>query len=153
MVLGAIALLLPEPGRERPAPAVAIDPARIDRIEIRFPRGGEPLRLQRDSEGWRLTAPRSRRASDGRVARLLESLRERTRSCYPAAEHAAAEFGLERPRAVLTLAGTTIALGDRSPDGRRYLRAREQMCLVEDVALPMLRHGADGLAPAGDDGG
>ena len=153
VVLGATALLLPEPGRERPAPAVAIDPARIDRIEVRFPRGGEPLRLERDSEGWRLTAPQPRRASDGRVARLLESLRERTRSCYPATEHAAAEFGLETPRALLRLNDTTIALGDRAADGRRYLRARDQMCLVEDVALPMLREGAGGLAPGQDGGG
>lgn len=152
VVLGATALLLPEPGRDRPLPAVDIDPARLARIEIRFPRGGETLRLERDADGWRLVAPRERRANAARVARLLQSLREPTRSCYPAAEHAPAEFGLETPHAVLTLDDTRIALGDRAADGRRYLRSGGQLCLVEDVAVPMLRDGADALAPADGDG-
>ena len=153
VVLGVTALLLPDPGRERPAPAVAFDPAAVDRIEIRFPRGGEPLRLERGSEGWRLVAPSRRRASDARVASLLQSLRERTRSCYPAAEHAPAEFGLETPRVVLDLGETRVALGDRAADGRRYLRSGRQLCLVEDVAWPMLRDGAGALAPTDANGG
>ena len=150
--LGLGILLLPDPPGGPPPPAVALDPAAVERIEVRFPRGGETLRLERGPEGWRMLAPRERPASDGRLARLLESLREPTRSCYPAAEHEPEAFGLNPPRAVLALDGTTIALGDRAADGRRYLRTGGRLCLVDDVALPMLLGGIDSLAPVDDEG-
>lgn len=147
LLLGLAALLLPDPRGGRPPPAVALDPASVQRIEARFPRGGETLQLERRNGGWRLTVPVSRAARTRRVVRLLESLRERTDSCYSAAEHAPAEFGLASPRAVLVLDGRSVEFGDRAADGRRYLRAGGRLCLVEDVAVPMLRGGADTLAP------
>lgn len=145
--LGLAALLLPDPQGGQPPPAVGLDPASIERIEARFPRGGEPLRLERRDGRWWLTAPVAREARSGRVVRLLGSLRERTGSCYPAAEHEPAEFGLAPPRAVLVLDGRRVEFGDRAGDGRRYLHADGRLCLVEDIVVPMLRGGADTLAP------
>lgn len=147
LLLGLAALLLPDPRGGRPPPVVALDPAGIERIEARFPRGGETLRLERRDGGWQLTAPVSRGARTGRVVRLLESLRERTGSCYPAADHEPSEFGFAPPRVVLALDGRSVEFGDRAGDGRRYLRAGGRLCLVEDVVVPMLGGGADTLAP------
>ncbi len=150
--LGLLVLLLPEPQNERPPPAVAFDPGSIERIVYRPAGRGGGLELQRRAEGWRLTVPVARAASDGRVAQLLESLRQRTHSCYPATEHEAAEFGLEPPRAELELDTITVAFGNRASDGRRYLLSRERLCLVEDIALPMLDSGVDALATANEGG-
>lgn len=150
--LGLLVLLLPEPRNERPSPAVAFEPRSIERIVYRPAGSGEGLELRRRADGWHLTKPVARAASDGRVAQLLESLRERTRSCYPATDHEAAEFGLEPPRAELELDAITVAFGDRASDGRRYLQARERLCLVEDIALPILDSGVDALATANEGG-
>lgn len=151
-VLGLVALLLPDPQRDLPPPAVEFDPGSIGRITYRPARDGEVLEIRRGADGWRLTAPVARAARDRRVTRLLESLRERTDSCYPAADHEPAEFGLDPPRAELELDGITVAFGNRSSDGRRYLQARGRMCLIEDIALPILRGGPDSLILP-DDGG
>lgn len=148
VMLGGLALLLPEPQRDLPR-AIAFEPAAIERITFRPAGDGEMIELRRRDDGWHLTAPAARPARDGRVVQLLESLRQRTASCYPAADHDPADFGLEPPRARLELDGITVAFGNLANDGRRYLRARGQMCLVEDVALPLLRAGADSLATAG----
>lgn len=152
LVLGLAALLLPDPQRNRPPPAVAFEPGSIERITYRPARDGEVLELRRGTEGWRLSAPVARAARDGHVNQLLESLRERTDSCYPAADHDPAEFGLDPPRAELELDGITVSFGDRASDGRRYLQARGRLCLVEDIALPLLQGGSDSLT-APDDGG
>lgn len=151
-VLGLAALLLPDPQGDRPPPAVAFEPTSIERIVYRPGGGGEILELRRRAEGWHLITPVARAASDDRVTRLLESLRERSRSCYPATDHEPAEFGLDPPRAQLELDGITVTFGDRSSDGRRYLQARGRLCLVDDIALPMLQGGADSLASANRDG-
>lgn len=146
IALGGLALLLPEPRRDPPPPAVAFAPATIERITFRPAGDGQVIELRRRDDGWHLTAPVERPARDGRVVQVLESLRQRTRSCYAAADHDPAEFGLEPPRARIELDDVTVAFGDRANDGRRYLSARGRLCLVEDIALPVLRSGVDSLA-------
>jgi len=137
-VLVLAVLLLPEPHPARPPPAVDFDPDAVERLRLDRIDLAEPLIMQRRSGDWFVTAPVERRADSGRIARALASLRMRTSSCYAAGERDPDTFGLAPPQATLRLGTITVAFGYRAPDGRRYVRAQERLCLVEDVALPIL---------------
>lgn len=138
LLLGAAILLLPEPRSAPARPAVAFEPDAIQRISLDRLDQGEPLRLERRDDGWFVTAPGDHPADSGRVARALAALRERTPSCYPATEGEPGEFGLHPPQARLRLDAIMVAFGYRAPDGRRYIRAQDRLCLIEDHTLPIL---------------
>lgn len=145
VALGLAALLVPEPS-ESPPSLTSADPADVERAEIGYPRGDrQAVRLERGADGWRLTAPIGRRARDGRVVTALSVLDATSDACYRSAEHELADFGLESPRAVLRVGDVEVAFGDRSADGRRYVRAGDRLCLLDDLALPLLAGGAGSL--------
>lgn len=148
LVLGAAILLLPDPQPERPVPAVDFEPGSVERIVLDRLDRDEALRFERRNGDWFVTAPVQRRANSGRVARALAALRERTPSCYAASEQEPAEFGLQPPQAELRLNATRIDFGYRAHDGRRYIRTRDRLCLVEDVTLPILAGESAGEKPA-----
>lgn len=149
-LLGAAVLLLPEPRPERPPPAVDFDPDAVERLRLDRIDRGEPLVMERRSGDWFVTAPVERRADSRHITRALATLRMRTSSCYPAGEREPGTFGLAPPQATLQLDSITVAFGYRAPDGRRYIRARERLCLVDDVTLPIL--GGELAAPEDDQG-
>lgn len=150
VVLALAAWLLPRPAGE-PAPFTTLAPAAVRALALRYPAEPTrpPLALERRDDGWHLTRPIARPARDGRVVTALGVLDARSESCYPAAERDPAEFGLAEPRLVVRADGTEVAFGDRAPDGRRYLRANDRLCLVDDRAYPLLVEGVDGLAAPG----
>lgn len=148
VVLGLAALLAPEPSNSPPSLTPA-DPATVERAEIDYPRGDrEPVRLERGDNGWRLVSPIERRARDGRIVTALGVLAAASDSCYRSAEHEPADFGLESPRVVLRTGDVEVAFGDRAADSRRYVRAGERLCLLDDRSLPLLAEGVDGLGAA-----
>jgi len=126
----------------------SIAPADARRIEIRFPSDSDKptLDLERKPDGWHLVKPIARDARDGRLVTALAILGARTKSCYDTAGRDPAKFGLGQPRMELDVNGTTLAFGDRSADGRRYVRNGDRFCLVQDRAYPLLAEGLDGLA-------
>ncbi|MDZ7828494.1 MAG: hypothetical protein U5K33_03060 [Halofilum sp. (in: g-proteobacteria)] len=149
-VLGVAVLLLPEPRPERPPPAVDFDPDAVERLRLDRIDREKALIMERRSGSWFVTAPIERRADSGRVARALSTLRMPTSSCYATGERDPATFGLAPPQATLQLDSITVTFGYRAPDGRRYIRAQERLCLVDDVTLPIL--GGE-FAATGDDQG
>lgn len=131
----------------------ALDPAAVRAVTLEYPRadrhsGQAELRLERREDGWHLTRPLARAARDGRIVTALAVLAARSRSCYDLADHDAADFGLAPPRLRLQIGDTTLAFGDRSEDGRRYVTDGSRLCLVADRSYPLLAQGLDGLAVA-----
>jgi len=144
--LGAVAWWLS--GDDGPHPLTDLDPSEIRDVRVRYPgmRDAPMLHLQRRDDGWHLVAPIERAARDGRMVTVLAILAARPESCYPIDEHPAAEFGLEPPSVVLVAGRVEVAFGDRSADGRRYVRAGERLCLLRDRTRPLLVDGLDALA-------
>lgn len=148
--LALLAWLLPR-GDGGPAPLTAVAPADVREVTVRYPREGRQaaLELERRADGWHLTAPITRAARDGRVVTVLAVLGARPDSCYDAAEHEPARFGLDPPAVVLEAGDAVVAFGDLAADGRRYVRAGDRLCLLPDRARPLLARGLDGLASPG----
>lgn len=131
----------------------ALDPAAVDAITLEFPRAETSadrpeLHLERREDGWHLTRPIALPARDGRIVTALGVLSARTRSCYGLDDHDPAEFGLAPPRLRMHIDDTTLAFGDRSADGRRYVSTGSRLCLVGDRTYPLLAQGLGGLAVA-----
>jgi hypothetical protein len=86
--------------------------------------GGESLRLAREKEGWRLTAPQAVAADGTEVESLLTTL-EGLESDDVVAEAPTAlkEYGLEPPKATITVdvegapAPLSLQIGEKTPDG------------------------------------
>ena len=145
--LGGLAWLL-EARRDAAATLTGIDPADVRALSIGYPRQPDrsTLGLERRKDGWHLVSPIRRPARDGRVVTALAVLGATPKSCYDAAEHDPARFGLARPAAVMKAGDIKVAFGDRSADGRRYVSTGDRLCLLPDRAYPLLARGLDGLA-------
>lgn len=94
-----------------------------DATALELKRGDERVRVIRDGEAWRLTAPVATRADRGKVEETLTSvLTARSDREIDAAPKTPADFGLGPPkaRAMVTLKDgktVTLALGTKSPTG------------------------------------
>ncbi len=130
-----------------PPPLTGLAPGDIRTLALTFPREErESLRLERRRDGWHISEPIERAASDGRVVTALAVLAAPPRSCYSVDEHDPGEFGLDRPHLRMEADDTTVEFGDRAADGRRYVRAGDRFCLLPDQFWPLMKQGLDGLA-------
>lgn len=150
--LAAAVWMLPPDDGDGPR-LTALDPAAIRALTLDYPRpeaeADHPdLHLERRDDGWHLTRPIARPARDGRIVTALGVLSARTRSCYDLDDHDPVEFGLAPPRLRMHIDDTTLAFGDRSEDGRRYVSTGSRLCLVADRTYPLLGQGLGGLAVA-----
>ncbi len=96
---------------------------RIERV------GHEPLVIERQDEGWFITAPWQSMADADEVERMVKAIAElRTRSSRDGVDTSREEFGLSKPEIVATITlrngdTATVALGAETPlGGERYAK-------------------------------
>lgn len=101
-----------------------------DATEVSIRRAGETVRLTRDGDAWRMVEPLEVRGSGSAVHETLTSvLTARIDREIAAAPESVAEYGLDKPAAVVSIAmkdGATLGLelGSRNPTGV-WVYARE----------------------------
>ena len=134
--------------------AFRFDPARVDRLLIET--GELTIECHRDEREWRVVRPLAARADPIALERLLGALQELPRGDIllppPRPEGAFAPFGLEPPRATLSLVSgaltNRILIGRRTPLGDGiYVRQADQPALarLNLTLLDLLPTSADAL--------
>jgi hypothetical protein len=112
--------LEPEKAKEK---VFAFDTAKVESVSLSVP--GQPeVRVVREKEGWRMTAPMAVAADAGEADALVTTLSALERDAVVVeTPEDPAEFGLASPRSTVSvrLQGTaeplTVPLGDQTPDG------------------------------------
>ena len=114
----------PEPTEGKPKEKVfTFDRAKVDAITLASREAAE-IRLARQKDGWRMTAPADVAADGGQVDSLLASLEGlQAEDVVTASPGALGEYGLEKPRSTVTLHlegvkdPLVLVVGDKTPDG------------------------------------
>lgn len=121
--------------RERalaPQPLTPLDPAGVQRIEIRC-RECQTRRFERDSAGWRMLEPYAQAANADAVARLLAVVRAPVRTRAKLAEYDLAKLGLLPAQFTLTYDQVTIEIGNQDPiEHDRYVHVGDELLRVPD---------------------
>lgn len=138
--LGAWVYLKPAPREAELHALSTLKPGDVKRMRLeRFDAaqaGAAPaaIMLERQNEGWRMSAPIAARADGFQIERLLAILDARSPARYAAAD--LARYGLDQPSARLTLEGETFAYGAVNT------MTREQYVLTRDTvyAIPLVQH-------------
>lgn len=128
--LATVALL--EPGKEatKTVYLTDIDPDTLGRFELG---NGENLMFEKQDGHWRLTAPFKAPSNDIRIRQLLKIANTESRARYPLKPDDLAKFGLDKPKAVLTLGETKLVFGGYEPlDMLRYVQIGDTLHLVAD---------------------
>jgi hypothetical protein len=116
----------------------------IERIELRVDE--LQLMLQRDGDGWRITAPVEWPADAANVERLLSVLRIESSALAELADVDPQALGLQPPKATLRLNDTTLAFGaSNNIGGRRYVLVDSRIYLVPDIHLAFAAQGMPGI--------
>jgi hypothetical protein len=134
LLLGLWVWLTPEQPTGAPSePLTQLDPAAIQRIEIRN-NNGPRFVLLREGREWRMTEPYRVPANTPRIDILLDLLSTPQIESFPLPAERLAEFGLDRPLAELTFNQTRITFGGTHPyNYRRYLRIDDRLYLTNDI--------------------
>jgi len=116
----------------------------IERIELRV--DALQLTLQRDGDGWRITAPVDWPADAANVERLLSILKVESSVLAELADVDPQALGLQPPKATLRLNDTTLAFGaSNNIGGRRYVLIESRIYLVADIHLAFAAQGMPGI--------
>lgn len=132
-----------EPGKQAPPAGPALTPWTAAEVNtLRIERGdAPPVVLERQAEGWRMSAPRSLPAHAiraGMVSRAAE-IASLSRIGTPGD---LAQYRLAPPLATLTLNDHTLAFGDIDPlQQRRYLLVDGALHLTADTLFPLINRG------------
>ncbi|MGH8504218.1 MAG: DUF4340 domain-containing protein [Gammaproteobacteria bacterium] len=146
--LAAIAWLRPGQTPPQDARLLNLEADAIDRIAIE--RAGKPaVRLEKRNERWWLTSPIEIRASEARVASLLELAIKTSHARYAAAGLELARYGLAAPPVIVKLNGEAVAFGQVNPvNQRRYVQVGDTVHLINDVLFDLETAGAAAYASA-----
>jgi hypothetical protein len=128
--LAGVAFL--EPGKQEPKAIrlLDIDPDKVSRFELH---NTESLVFEKQNGHWRLAAPFAAPANEIRVRQLLSTARVESRAHYPLNPDELAKFGLDKPKAVLTVGDTRLIFGGYEPiDMLRYVQIGSTLHLVGD---------------------
>ncbi len=140
LFLAALTVLLAagawaELGRERalaPAPVIALDPAKVQRIEVQCS-GCRTRRFARTANGWRMLEPYALSANPDAIAHLLAIASARVRERHPLRDYDPAKLGLDPAQMTLTLDDSVIAIGGEDPiEHDRYVRVGDELLRVPD---------------------
>jgi hypothetical protein len=116
----------------------------VERVELRA--DALQLTLQRDGDGWRITAPVDWPADAANVERLLSILRLESSALAELADVDPRALGLQPPKATLRLNDTTLAFGaTNNIGGRRYVLIESRLYLVPDIHLAFAAQGMPGI--------
>jgi Domain of unknown function (DUF4340) len=114
----------PEPTDEKPKEKVfTLDRAKVKGITL-APQGGEEIRLVKDKDSWRMTAPADVAADSAQVDALVSTVETlQTEDVVAENPSGLAEFGLDKPKNTVTVVldgvkdPVVLAVGDKTPDG------------------------------------
>jgi hypothetical protein len=133
MLLGAGVWL--ELVRERalmPQALTALDPARVQHVEIRCT-DCQTRRFERDGTGWRMLEPYAQPANAEAVARLLAVVRAPVRTRAKLADYDPAKLGLAPAQFTLRFDQITIEIGNEDPiEHDRYVHIGDELLRVPD---------------------
>jgi hypothetical protein len=116
----------------------------VARIELQV--DALQLTLQRDANGWRITAPVDWPADADNVERLLSILKLESSVLAELADVDPQALGLQPPKATLRLNDTTLAFGaTNNIGGRRYILIESRLYLVPDIHLAFAAQGMPGI--------
>ncbi len=133
-----------KPGFQAQRRITTLTPANIDSVEIKT--ADASLSLQRDTDGWSITAPIRWPADDGNVGRVLDIVNSETDSHLDAGDIDLATLGLEFPKARLDLNDTRLLFGATNNIGnRRYVMVDSTVYLLPDAHLPFISQGLPGV--------
>lgn len=122
-----------------PAPLLQLEPEDVGRIEIGGPEGLLAIELERQNDGWRLVRPVQAPADAFAVNRLLELPARPMQRRLQAGALNLAEAGLDPPLWTLRYDGQPLEIGATEPvSGRRYVRTRDAIALVDDIDPALL---------------
>ncbi|MFM8331012.1 MAG: DUF4340 domain-containing protein [Candidatus Methylumidiphilus sp.] len=128
--LGLVAFLEPGKEEEKTVYLTELDSDGIERFELR---NTETLVFAKQDGHWRLTAPFAAPANDIRVRQLLNIAKSESHARYPLKPEELPKFGLDQPKAVLTIGQTRLAFGGAEPiDMMRYVQVGDTLHLVAD---------------------
>jgi hypothetical protein len=114
----------PEPTEEKPKEKVfTFDRSKVNAITL-APQGGDEIRLVKEKDAWRMTAPTDVAADSSQVDSLLSSLDGlQAEDVVSEAPGPLKDYGLDQPKRTvrLTVEGQkdplVLAMGDKTPDG------------------------------------
>ncbi len=133
-----------KPGYQAQRRITTLTPTDVERVEVKT--ADASLSLQRDSDGWSITAPIRWPADNGNVGRLLNIVNSETDSHLDADDIDLATLGLEFPKARLDLNDTRLLFGATNNIGeRRYVMVNSTVYLLPDVHLPFISQGLLGI--------
>lgn len=113
-------------------PLTALDPALVQRVEIRC-RDCTMRRFVREGAGWRMLEPYAQPANSEAVARLLSVLRAPVRTRAALSDYDAAKLGLAPAQFTLQYDDVTIEIGSEDPiEHDRYVRLGAELLRVPD---------------------
>lgn len=116
----------------------------IEHIELQV--DASHLTLQRDGDGWRITAPVDWPADAANVERLLSILKVESSALAELADINPQALGLQPPKATLRLNDTTLAFGgSNNIGGRRYVLIESRLYLLPDIHLGFAAQGMPGI--------
>ena len=123
---------------ERTSRLTALDPARIEHIEL-LRRDQPAVVLERDDGRWWMREPVAAPADAGPIERLLPIAATRSERAMPAAAADLERLGLAAPEVRLRLDGLELRFGATEPIAElRYVQVGDIVHLVEDRFLPWL---------------
>ena len=114
----------PEPSTEKPKEKVfTLDRSKVKAITL-SPQGGDEVRLVKEKDGWRMTAPTDVAADSTEVDSLLSTLESlQSEDVVTESPGPVAEYGLDKPKNTVsvTVEGAkdplVLILGEKTPDG------------------------------------
>jgi hypothetical protein len=96
------------------------------------------LALQLTAQGWHLTQPVEAPAEARRIAQLLAIVHAPVQARFDATGDLA-QYGLDRPRAVIRFDQTRLLFGDRDPTQRsRYVLTDDGLQVIDDAYFNLL---------------
>ncbi|MCW8948154.1 MAG: DUF4340 domain-containing protein [Sedimenticola sp.] len=134
LVLGFFAWFSPvEQEQPKQAPLTGLNSVAIKRIKIHNNNGPE-FEMQRVAGKWQMVKPYPVPANGPRIDILMDLLSTPQVDSFPVPIERLAEFGLEKPLAVVTFNDTQITFGGTHPyNYRRYVRIENQLYLINDI--------------------
>ncbi len=125
----------PSPPQDSDQPISLLQPDAIQRIELALGRaGGSRLQLQRDEQGWMLTAPVRMPADPIAVGEILRLASSRSDRQMPAQEADLGKLRLAPALWHISLNDTRFEVGGTEAiSGRRYVRQGDTIYLVADL--------------------
>lgn len=139
LLIGVLVLVnVYQPGKKQEpdgTPLTLLAPSEIQQIRLLRPQQ-TPVVLEKIGAAWRMSAPRTARASEVRVNELVQLANSRVKVRFPAAPTDLAKYGLDKPLVTVFLNDQEIRFGGMHPlESQLYVWHDNQVALVAAATL------------------